>query len=308
MPAFHISRSVTVEAPIDRVVPAIEDFNVWPKWSPWLYMEPEAKVDVYGTVGQAGHGYTWSGELVGAGEMKLREVAADRTHHMDLTFLKPFKSKASVSFEIAPTTDSQTQVSWHMHGSMPFFLFFMVPTMKGMIGMDYERGLRMLKEHVETGAINSATTIEGIVDVPAIHWVGASAEVAMSEIGDSMHQSMPQALKTAEQAGASISGPPGVIYDNMDIKNQRCRYTAFVPVAEAVDASPNGTIEGGKALKVIHTGRYDHLGNSWSTAMTHQRHHKMKPSKSQAPYEIYVSDPADTPEAELVTEIYLPLR
>ncbi len=308
MPAFHVLRAVTIDAPIDRVVPAVEDFAVWPTWSPWLYMEASAKVDVYGTAGQTDHGYTWSGEMVGAGEMKLREVTADHTHHMDLTFLKPFKSKAKVSFELEPAGAEQTRVTWHMHGGLPFFMFFMVPTMKGMIGMDYDRGLRMLKEHVETGAINSATTIEGVVEAPAIHWVGANADTAMSDLGDSMQQTLPQALQTAQGAGAEPAGPPGVIYHNMDIKNQRCRYTAMVPVATPIDATPSGTIEAGKALKVIHTGRYDHLGNSWSTAMTYQRHHKLKPSKTQAPYEIYVNDPADTPEADLLTEIYLPLR
>ena len=307
MPAFNISRSVIIDAPIESVIAAIEDFAVWPRWSPWLYMEPSAKVDVYGSAGQVGHGYTWSGDMVGAGEMQLSEVTDAHTHRMDLTFLKPFKSKAKVAFDINSNSTAQTAVSWQMDSSLPFFLFFMVPTMKGMIGMDYERGLRMLKEYVETGSIMSSTDIAGVVDTKAIHWVGTRAEAAMDELGDSMQQSLPQALQGAQQAGTEIAGPPGVIYDNMDIKNQRCRYTAIVQVTEPA-GDTSGTIDAGKALKVVHTGCYDHLGNSWSTAMTYQRHNKLKPSRTQAPYEIYINDPADTPEAELVTEIYLPLR
>ena len=64
----------------------------------------------------------------------------------------------------------------------------------------------------------------------------------------------------------------------------------------------------GQALHVRHTGRYEHLGNSWSAVHQFARSKKMKLASKQDAYEIYRNDPSRTPEAELVTDIYLPLK
>ena len=69
-----------------------------------------------------------------------------------------------------------------------------------------------------------------------------------------------------------------------------------------------GSIEPCRALKVIHKGSYNHLGNGWSTAMAHQRYKKLRPLKAQCPFEFYPNDPGTTPEDELVTEIFIPVR
>lgn len=53
-----------------------------------------------------------------------------------------------------------------MDGKLPYFMFFMVKMMKNWIGMDYERGLAMLKEFIETGEVISRvekTTISTIL-------------------------------------------------------------------------------------------------------------------------------------------------
>ena len=39
--------------------------------------------------------------------------------------------------------------------------------MKAFIGNDYDRGLRMLKDHLEKGNIAWEMSVESIVDVPA---------------------------------------------------------------------------------------------------------------------------------------------
>ena len=99
MPAYHIERSVTIEAPEDKVRSAIEDFAEWPKWSPWLCMEPEAKLEYRGTPGQVGHGYSWQGEITGEGGMEIAASEGSQVR-MDLNFLKPWKSEAKVMLDI----------------------------------------------------------------------------------------------------------------------------------------------------------------------------------------------------------------
>ena len=72
--------------------------------------------------------------------------------------------------------------------------------------------------------------------------------------------------------------------------------TAYASVESAVEA-----------LRVDHLGNYDHLGNSWSAAMQYARHKKLKQSKVGA-FELYKNDPNVVAPADLVTEIYLPLK
>ncbi len=311
MPKYHVEKSIVINAPVDDVLPLTRDYNQWPAWSPWLCMEPDATVQFHGTPGEVGHGYSWSGELVGAGEMHT--TAHEGTvHNMDLKFLKPFKSTATVSLDIQPVGEDKTNVTWHMWSAMPFFLFFMTRTIKNMIGMDYERGLKMLKEQAETGKVNSKLEIAGVVDIPETHYVGLTAECPVSDISASMKNTMPRVDSHAtEQNLQRTDIPAGSIYNKMNLKNGECVYTSIIPVKQPATSSAevtHGTINAGKAIKVTHRGSYSHLGNGWATAMAFQRYKKHKPLKSQPPYELYLNDPRHTEEQDLVTEIYIPVR
>jgi hypothetical protein len=55
-------------------------------------------------------------------------------------------------------------------------------------------------------------------------------------------------------------------------------------------------------------GAYRHLGSAWSAGMMRERAKVFKSAKGHAPFEVYMSDPATTPEADLVTEIHFPAR
>lgn len=302
MPKFHIEKSIEINAPADKVRRVIQDYDQWAPWSPWLCMEPDAQLKMEGTAANSGHAYSWEGDMIGAGRMELATIEGP-TDHMDLTFLKPFKSTAKVKFDTHPTDNNTSQVTWHMHSGLPFFMFFMVGTMKAMIGMDYERGLKLLKEYVETGEVSSVTKIMGVVDVPATHYVGAAASCSLANIASSMEETFPKVTQLAD--GAATGNYSGAIYHNMNIKTQQCDYTAFAPVDEA---AAKGTIPDCRAIKVVHTGSYQHLGNAWATINTYQRHKKLKKNKSIAPFEFYTNDPTSTANKDLVTEIYLPVN
>lgn len=291
MPAYHVERSTTIDAPIARVRPAIEDYHQWPKWSPWLCCEPDCKLEFFGTPGQPGHGYKWDGKVVGAGQMKLRSNNGQM--EMDLDFIRPFKSHADVRMVLSSMGENQAQVTWHMDGKMPFFLFFLVGMMKSMIGMDFERGLRMLKEYLETGIVDSHSKFAGVIELPETHYVGVTDHCNMIQIGDSMKRTLPQAHRIVVDNQMEVTGKFGAIYNKVDRNKQELIYTAFFPVKtlKQVPGAVSGTMGNCKALKVIHTGAYENLGNAWSMIMAHQRYKKHKLLKAQPAFEIYVNDP-----------------
>ena len=310
MPAYHIERRIKIQATADKVRPVVEDFGEWPKWSPWLCMEPSAELTYQGNPGETGHGYHWKGTLVGEGGMQMSGIS-ESTYDMKLDFIKPFKSRAGVKIQVLPIADDETEVVWEMEGKLPFFLFFMLKMMKASIGADYDRGLKMMKEYVETGDVLSKVDIQGIVDVEGWNYIGVNDECSMSEIGASMSTTLPEAFALMKSADLSPSGPPGAVYHSVDLIKQYCQYTAVIPVetTQGVDQGvTTGQYTSGKALKVVHTGSYANLGNAWSAAMGYVRYKKLKLDKKQAPYECYQTDPDHTPDAECVTEIFLPIR
>ena len=315
MPSYNVQRRVLINADENKVRSVIENFREWPKWSPWLCMEPDAELVYQGEPGQIGHGYQWRGEITGAGGMEITEIS-DRGYDMALNFIKPFKSKASIRLELQPGKDEAdadgVDVTWHMDGNMPFFLFFMIKTMKAMIGADFERGLNMMKEYAETGEVKSSLKIVGVVDVEPCQYIGLPAQCSMKEIGASMKEIMPAAKKLAEDVKLKISGPPGAVYHDIDLVNRHCYYTGFSAIepgeAGAEIEKIVGEIQPCRAIKVVHTGSYAHLGNAWSAAMSYQRYNKLKKHKKQDPFERYLCDPDTTDEADRVTEIYVPIK
>lgn len=309
MPAYHVQRSIIIDKPIEIVRDSLRDFKQWPKWSPWFIMEPDAALTYSDRQGQVGATYGWSGLLIGAGSMELMEVQ-DTALKMQLTFVKPFKSQADVSFTLEDLAD-KTQVVWRMHGHLPFFMFWMTNKMKTFIGMDYERGLQMLKEYLETGKVASYVHIEGVMPLPSQKYIGLSRTCAIKDLGEIMKKDFETLYTFMEQNNISMDRVPFSIYNTFDIFKCEASYIACIPVDTEIeiDASwTKGELTTQQALKTMHKGRYLHLGNAWMTAMNFARMKKMKLKKSPVGYEFYPNNPYDTAPEELITEIYLPLK
>ncbi|MCH5373544.1 MAG: SRPBCC family protein, partial [Planctomycetes bacterium] len=161
MSQFQLQRSTQIDASPQQVFEAVADFGTWTKWSPWLCADSNARVDISPKASAVGSIYAWKGDSVGEGEIEHQRLEPGRLIEDELRFLKPFRSRSQVAFTLEPAGEG-TRVTWHMHGSLPWFMFWMRPHMECFIGMDYERGLKMLKEWIETGQVLSKTEIRGI--------------------------------------------------------------------------------------------------------------------------------------------------
>ena len=309
MPAYHVERSISINAPLQKVKDSLRNFKQWPKWSPWIIMEPDAALTYSDRQGQVGATYGWSGILVGSGSMELMEVN-EKHLKMQTTFLKPFRSTANIGFDLEEEGAS-TKVTWYMDGKLPFFMFWMTEKMKTYIGMDYERGLYMLKEYLETGSVASYVIIEGVIPMQEQDYAGIPRTCSIEELGEVMKNDFKALYVFMEEKGLSMDRVPFSIYNTFDMFKKESNYIACIPLEENVEI-PNGWVRGKverkNALKTIHTGSYLHLGNAWSTAMSFARMKKMKIASKPVGYEYYPNNPYDTPETKLITEIFLPLR
>ncbi len=309
MPKFHVSRSIEIAAPPEKVFEVVSDFNTWPNWSPWLIAEPDAKVTISADSNSVGSTYAWDGQVTGAGGMEHKKLDAPTRIESEIRFLRPMKSVSLVSFDLQPS-EGGTTISWNMDGSLPFFLFFMVKMMDTWLGMDYERGLRMLKEWIETGNVTSQVNVHGKEQVAAIRMAGVQRTCSLAEIGPTMQKAICEMHEKFTAAGAPLDGAFMSVYPKFDMKTKQAEFIVGLQIPDSV-AVPAGLVEWTApdmaAFRVEHIGPYDHLGNGWSTGQMHLRYKKIKQCKV-APFEIYRNSPEETAPVDLVTDIYLPLK
>ncbi|WP_309397034.1 SRPBCC family protein [Cerasicoccus maritimus] len=305
MPKFSVERSVLLNAPRGKVYATVRDFHQWPQWSPWLICEPDADLEF----AKDGRRYAWNGQFVGAGDIVVTKEEEGVSIDYDLTFLKPFKSKSKVRFEFANAGD-QTKVIWKMDSSLPFFLFFLTKMMKNMIGMDYERGLLMLKNYVETGDRGCALDIRGEETFNGFDYLGIRHQCAMNDVGPAMEKAFGSIVEKMDAAGLEPTGAPFSIYHKWDLGKSRVEFTIGIPTnvnGSAPEGVTAGNIPSCQVFSLQHTGAYELLGNPWSAGMTRQRAKAFASSKLP-PFETYENDPRETPERELVTVVHFPLK
>lgn len=306
---FNVEKSITIDAPVATVRSYVEDFNRWNDWSPWTICEPGCPVEVSGSVNEPGHSMSWDGEIIGSGRNTIKTTDNDAIHY-DLEFFKPWKSQAKTSF-LFENLGHQTKVTWTMDSSMPFFMFFMIKTMRNWIGMDYERGLRMLKEMAEKGKVEAVTTNKGTMDYVGFSYVGIQRSVSFADMSGTMQKDFEKLVDDIVVKGGKSAKHWVCIYSKFDLKNLAVTYIAAVSDEEAKTLELGsdyikGTIPDSKALEIKHDGSYEFLGNAWSMGMMYLNKKKIK--QKNFPFEQYWNSPMETRPEDLETSVYFPLK
>lgn len=306
---FTVNRSITINASHKKVRNLITDFKHWSKWSPWTIAEPDCDIDVSGKPEAIGHEMTWNGKIIGSGKNTLVHMSDDMLGY-SLEFIKPFASKAEVSFKFT-SKKSQTHVTWIMNGNMPFFMFFMIPMMKGWISMDYDRGLKMLKSLAETGKIQANTSNKGIVQLTGFSYVGLKRTTHMDDMGTAMQKDFDKIIDDVINTQGKSAEHWLSLYPKINMGSMEMSYVAAVSDENLKDIDlgsdyVNGSVATGQALEIYHKGSYEFIGNAWSMGMMYIRAMKLK--QHGAPFEHYWNSPKEVSPEKLKTSVYFPLK
>jgi len=307
MPAVNIVRQKQINASPEKMHDILSDLGQWAAWSPWLISEPGVQVDVQ----PGGKAYSWKGSRVGEGNMQVTDSSQPGTIHYDLTFLKPWKSKAKVKMQIQPS-EGGSLVSWSMDSKLPFFMFFMKKMMVAFVSSDYDRGLNLLKDYAEDGEIHSKLDFLGRNQYPGCNYVGIKRSCSFDE--------MPQLMKTdftalmTESMKVDNCRPLDAIciYHKWDMVKKTMSYTAGIPydgaTPQLASAQMSGSIPATSVYTLEHIGPYEHLGNAWSTLYGMVRSKEIRVKKSIHPFETYGNSPTNTDPHDLSTKIHFPVR
>ena len=307
--SFQCKRSISISKPMADVRSVVGDFSLWGHWSPWLCMEKDCQFSTEGEPRQPSHRQDWDGQRIGSGNMVMTSQT-ETSFVYDLTFLKPWKSKSTVEFSFNEQ-EGETEVTWIMNGSLPFFMFFMKKMMIAWVESDFDRGLLMLKDYIEQGQVLSDTEVTGTRQKQGFFYLGIDKESSIADMPEIMAKDFSQLMEWVE--ASDIAAPKEVIsfYHKYDLVNGRCKFTSALLYDEEPENTKDlasGQVPDHQVVQVVHTGPYKYLGNAWSTVMAEQRTKKLKMDKQLSWYELYINDPSETPEADLKTEINIPIK
>ena len=145
---FTLSRSTTINAPIEVVFDQVVDLEKNEAWSPWAKADPTMKMS-YGekTVG-TGASYTWTSEKSGDGKLTIREVEQNQRILNDIDF----GGQAATGHWDFEASGEGTKVTWSMKGDAGGNIIgrYMGLMVDMMAGPQFELGLAELKKIAET--------------------------------------------------------------------------------------------------------------------------------------------------------------
>jgi hypothetical protein len=87
--SFAVTRSVTISAAPEKIVPLVADFHNWSRWSPWEKLDPDMQRTFGGAQSGKGAVYNWQGNGdVGSGRMEITDLAALNKVVIKLDFMQ----------------------------------------------------------------------------------------------------------------------------------------------------------------------------------------------------------------------------
>ena len=315
---YEIRRSYTMNASLETVFDKLCDFKSWPEWNPWLIHEPETRLEYSDDCNQEGGSYSWDGKYIGAGTMTHQTLQRPTLLQNKLEFTRPFKSVCDVSFELKEKDEREgdnwlekTEVTWIMHGRMPFLFRFMIPKTKDLISKDYDLGLAMLAGKIDPNSPHPRLRFDGKINLEPKLYLSKPFEGYIEQLEQAMQSGFVELIDYVQQQKIGMTGKPMTIYHKVNTKKMHFVCDMAVPVNDATKKKdyPIKKFSGGRYYKVTLQGAYRFLELAWHSAYSHVCVTRIKIDKKRPALEVYENEPNSiTTTNSLISSLYIPVK
>lgn len=146
-PRAELSRSIEINADIEKTHRYLVDLTNFTSWSPFAAEDPTSTSEVQNQ--GVGSTFSWVGEKTGSGRMTIAEIVPNQTIKIDLEFTAPLDGTAKSEWKTEKISDTVTKVTWTFHQEFPYGRRFFGLLVGPMMGGTFDKGLLSLKNNVE---------------------------------------------------------------------------------------------------------------------------------------------------------------
>lgn len=144
--SYTISKTITVKATVEECYEKIANLNNYKNWNPWAQLEPSSTGIISGLPNTVGHQYTWDGKKIGTGGLTIIKINKPTFIELELEFLKPFKSKATDSWNFEQLENNEVKITWANKGELKFPTARLIgPMINKNLNQQFEKGLLNIK-------------------------------------------------------------------------------------------------------------------------------------------------------------------
>jgi effector-binding domain-containing protein len=311
----HVERSIFIDAPPSVVFSQVNGFKNFADWSPFVAVMPDAEYAYEGPEFGVGSKMSWSVTGPHPENGSQTVVASTPYERVDIELDLGPPGTAQSAFILFPENDG-TNLTWSFDIDFGLNILgrYWGLLLDRQLGPIYAQGLANLKRIAEALPKVDWSGLEiGITEVPSttIAYFTGSSGSEPADISAALGAAYGRVVMFISANGLQIDGQPIAINNYWDERGYG--FDAAIPVSgePARGVGPDSPVRmgetyGGRVVRAVHVGPYTTLEETYAIVEAFMVAHKLKPNGRS--WDVFVSDPGNTPEAELKTEVYYPVK
>lgn len=311
----HVERSTLIDAPPATVYAVLGGFKQFNRWSPWADLDPKTQYLYSGAPFGPGARQKWQSDdpNVGGGSQEILEATPYSQVKVRLSF-DSMSTENQLTYTLTPEGEG-TRLVWAMDTGFGgdllnryFGLLF-----DRMIGPDFEKGLSRLKPFVESLPKDDFTSADfSLREVAARPLALLPVETPFTEAAPVLTAAYTRIGEFVAASGRRIVDTAITVTRRYDEQTQLWTVDAALPIdqpctpAAEEDGVQCRSSYAGWVIYARHKGAYASIPAHYASLRSFKTAAGLEDNGDR--WEQYVSDPATTPEAELATDLYWPIK
>jgi effector-binding domain-containing protein len=311
----QVERSVVINAPQSVVFAQVNGLRHFNQWSPYVALMPNAEYRWSGPDFGVGSSISWT--VPGAnGATAVRTIVNSVPYErVDVEIDRGRQGPAQETF-VLRTEDGGTRLTWTFDTDFGLDLVsrFFGLFLDRELGPVFAQGLANVERIAEDlPAVDWSELEIGLTEVPSqtIAFATGSAGLDADELAEALAAAYGRVAVFATANGLTLSGQPMAVFNYRD--DRGFSFDAAIPVDGALSRGVGsespvrmGESYGGRVVRAVHVGAYGELPLTYDKAKAFIAAHRLE--GNGRPWDVYVTDPANTPEDQLRTEVYYPVK
>lgn len=314
LPRTHRTEvSTEIDAHPATVFALLNDFRRIALWSPLVENDPNVRIRFSGNSEGVGATMSWDGAIAGSGSQTI--VESEPYEHIGIVMSPGEPGEARSHFNLMPGNGT-TIVTWGFDADYGMNIVgrFFSSMLGSIVARDYQRGLENLKELAESLPSSDFSDLEIerlVVEATEIAYLSTSSKPESGAISEAMSAAYFEVLNFIDNSNLEVAGAPLAITRNFS--GAELVFDAGIPIAGLTEDTPRneasvkiGSTPAGPVVRVKHHGPYRELTATHRKISAFLAAHGIE--RNGAAWESYATDPVDTPEDDLLTYVYYPVK